>query len=87
MRKPCCSINLNHFVAVAADLRQQIPELSELKKLLKTSRSRKFVAIKGVNSSINAAYNKKKDNSTPARPETVKCWVFEVAKGGSKHET
>lgn len=83
------AINLNHFIAVAADSRQQLPELSELKKLLKTSRARKFIDIKPVNSAIYSVYNKRKAPDAPARPETVKCWVFEnpSTKGGRDHGT
>jgi hypothetical protein len=71
------AVNLNHFVAIAAERRQQIPDLRELKKLLKTSRARKFLGIKPVNSAINAAYNYRKANDSPTRPGTVKCWVFQ----------
>ena len=78
------AINLNHFVAVASDFRQQIPDLGELKKLLKTSRVRKFVCIKPVNSAINAEWNLNRAKHGGAeRPETVKCWVFEQPKKGS----
>lgn len=74
------AINLNHFVAVAADRRQQIPELRDLKKLLRTSRVRKFIDIKPVNSVINDRYNKSKSHpDAPDRPATVKCWVFQAA--------
>ena len=72
------AINLNHFVAVASDFRQQIPDMSELKKLLKTSRTRKFTGIKAVNSAINATWNARREKEGGAeRPTTVKCWVFE----------
>lgn len=72
------AINLNHFVEVAADRRQQIPDMNELKKLLKTSRTRKFIGIKTVNSGINAAWNaRRKDEGGAEKPSTVKCWVFE----------
>lgn len=75
------AINLNHFVAVAADRRQQIPELRDLKKLLKTSRVRKFIGIKPVNSAINARYNRNKPHpESPDRTATVKCWVFQAAR-------
>lgn len=82
------AINLNHFVAVASDFRQQVPDLGELKKLLKTSRTRKFIGIKPVNSAINAAWNARRDKEGVAeRPMTVKCWVFEhpSTKGGREH--
>ncbi|HEY9210371.1 MAG TPA: toprim domain-containing protein [Methylotenera sp.] len=77
------AINLNQFVQMAAEKKQQIPLLSDLKKLLKTSRKRKFVETKAVSSSINREYNKKRgfDNygvEASPRPETVKCWIFEA---------
>jgi hypothetical protein len=74
------AINLNHFVGVAADRRQQIPELRDLKKLLKTSRVRKYIDTKGVNSAINDRYNKAKPHPDSIdRAATVKCWVFQAA--------
>lgn len=79
------AINLNHYAMVAADRRQQIPPLSELKRVLKTSRSRKFVDVKAVSSAINSRFNGRKTNDLAARPETVKCWVFENPKGGRKN--
>lgn len=84
------AINLNHFVAVASDFRQQIPDMNELKKLLKTSRARKFIGIKPVNSAINAVWNAHRGKEGGAeRPQTVKCWVFEYpsTKGGREHGT
>ncbi|MBI5917816.1 MAG: toprim domain-containing protein [Nitrosomonadales bacterium] len=72
------AINLNHFIEVATDRRQQIPDMNELKKLLKTSRTHKFVGIKTVNSAINAAWNARRRNEGgDEKPATVKCWVFE----------
>jgi hypothetical protein len=72
------AINLNHFVSVASDFRQQIPNLGDLKKVLKMSRTRKFVGIKPVNSAINAAWNAKRRSEGGAeKPATVKCWIFE----------
>ena len=70
------AINLNHFVQVAADKRQQIPDMSRLKKVLKTSRFRKFIDVKPVNSGIHARFNTRKDTNAPDKPTTVKCWVF-----------
>lgn len=66
------AINLNDFVAKAEARRQQIPEMSEIKKLLRTSKTRKFVDVKSVNSAITE--------------KTIKCWVFqrEVGKGDRK---
>jgi hypothetical protein len=37
------AVNLNHFVQVAADRRQQIPLLRDLKAVLRNSKRRKFV--------------------------------------------
>lgn len=72
------AINLNQFVQYAAEKKQQIPLLVDLKKLLKTSRKRKFVETKAVSSAINREYNKHRGFDNPARPETVKCWIFEA---------
>ncbi|MFY9327825.1 MAG: toprim domain-containing protein [Georgfuchsia sp.] len=73
------AINLNHFLQVAADRRQQVPDLRELKKLLKTSRARKFVAASyPVNSVIHERHNQKRDALSLPRPATVKCWIFQA---------
>jgi hypothetical protein len=69
------AINFNHFIEVAADRRQHLPDLRELKKHLKTSRGRKFLGRKKVNSAINALYNVRNPDSQ--KPATVDCWVFE----------
>lgn len=70
------AINLNHFVQLASEMRQQIPDLHDLKRLLKTSRQRKFVEYTTVNSAINRRYNSRIDANAPRRPSTLKCWVF-----------
>lgn len=57
------AINLNEFVARADSYRQQIPDMNEIKKLLRTSRSRKFQAA---NVTVNSALSGK----------SVKCWTF-----------
>lgn len=71
------AVNLNHFIMHAADKRQQVPPISELKRVLKTSRTRKFIDIRAVNSGINEAYNQRKVHNAPRLPATLKCWVFE----------
>lgn len=73
------AINLNHFVKVAAENKQQIPLLPDLKRLLKSSRRPKFAGIKAVSSAINSAINADRNplSERPTLPETVKCWVFE----------
>lgn len=63
------AINLNHFVRVAHDQRQQMPALSELKPKLKNTRTHKFVGIKAVNSNLH--------RNDSFMSQTVKCWVFE----------
>ncbi|MGB6113522.1 MAG: toprim domain-containing protein [Comamonas sp.] len=64
------AVNLNHFVQVASDRRQQVPLLRDLKKVLKTSRRRKFLEVKTVNSQIYG-----RDSSRTST--TIKCWVFQ----------
>lgn len=60
------AVNLNHFAERAAIRKQGHPPLSELKQHLRTSRARKFVDVKAVNSNISG--------------KTVKCWVFQREK-------
>jgi adenylate kinase family enzyme len=63
------AVNLNHFATVAAEYRQHIPPLVELKPLLRTSKTRKFVGIKSVRSALH----------TPASshiPAVLTCWIF-----------
>lgn len=57
------AINLNQFVELSVERKQQIPPICDLKKVLKTSRQNKFVDVKSVHSAIE---NK-----------TKKCWVFQ----------
>ncbi|MBI3727395.1 MAG: toprim domain-containing protein [Burkholderiales bacterium] len=66
------AVNLNHFMQVATERRQQVPAIRDLKKVLKTSQKRKFIAVKIVNSAI-------KDRvSTLTKPSTAaSCWVFQ----------
>jgi hypothetical protein len=66
------AINLNHFATVAADRRQQIPPLTELKRHLRTSTRRKFIDVRAVRSALRA-----NDPYNRALPEVLRCWVFE----------
>jgi len=75
------AINLQHMEQVAGERRIELPPIADLKRVLKTSRHRKFVDIRAVNSAINAHHNREYLHA-PKRPETVKCWVFES--GSSK---
>lgn len=70
------AINLNHFVQLAAEKRQQIPPLNELKRVLKASRRHKFIEICAVNSAINARWNVLSSAGSQKRPSTIKCWIF-----------
>lgn len=65
------AVNLNEFVERAANKRQQVPPLTELKRLLKTSKSPKFVDS---NKAVNSGRQTDAFNSS----KTVRCWVFEA---------
>lgn len=69
------AVNLNHFAQVAADNKQQFPQMVDLKRLLTTSKRRKFVGNKAVNSNIQ---------SRTGTGKTVKCWVFENPEGARR---
>jgi len=70
------AVNLNHFLQVATEKRQQVPPLRDLKKVLKTSARRKFVeANKPVCSVLR---NTQSPIATPAA--TVRCWMFQREK-------
>ncbi|MFY3158742.1 hypothetical protein ACOTFR_04930 [Achromobacter xylosoxidans] len=66
------AVNLNHFIEAAATHRQQVPALSDLKKVLRTSRQHKFLEVKTVKSRIRQ--NASQAGATKAT--TVHCWVF-----------
>ncbi|MGO4413301.1 toprim domain-containing protein [Cupriavidus sp. KB_39] len=70
------AISLRHFEQVANDRRLTLPPLTDLKRVLKTSRHRKFIDLRVVNSAINARFNAENLHA-PKRPSSVKCWVFE----------
>ena len=72
------AVNLNHFAQVAAEKRQQIPPITELKRHLKSSRSPKFLDVRVVNSALNAAWNNRVDNPAAKRPSSMRCWVFDA---------
>lgn len=68
------AVNLNEFVERAAHHRQQIPVLAELKKVLRTSKTRRFIDVKTVNSNIHTRKDKVHGEEIS---KTVHCWVFE----------
>lgn len=70
------AVNLNHFMQVAAERRQQVPPLRDLKKVLKTSSRRKFIETnRVVNSVIRCTQSPFATSS-----KSVKCWVFQCEK-------
>ena len=78
-------VNLNEYVEKAAAHRQQIPVLSELKKVLRTSKTRRFVDVKTVNSAIRTRMHEGEEVA-----KRVHCWVFErpgQAAGRAPHAT
>lgn len=72
------AINLNHFMEEAMAHRQQVPPLTELKRHLKGSRTRKFVeSARVVNSSLFIK------PGTDGQGQSVRCWIFK-AEGKAK---
>lgn len=65
------AINLNHFIQAAAEARQQIPAIRDLKKVLKTSRQHKFIDRRVVNSGI-----KERESQPTGTSTSMSCWVF-----------
>ncbi len=59
------AVNLNEFLEVAITHRQQVPLLRDVKKVLATSRRRRFVAS---NKTITSTITKK----------SIRCWVFKT---------
>lgn len=71
--KSLIAVNLNEFVEMASNHRQQVPPLSELKKVLRTSKTRRFVdASRAVNSAIATRH------ADDEHGKTVRCWIFEA---------
>lgn len=63
------AVNLNHFAQVAAEAKQQVPPLTDLKRLLRGSKIRKFVDLRAVHSTLFL-------RAGETTPKTVKCWLF-----------
>lgn len=64
------AVNLNHFLQVAVEHRQQVPPLRELKALLKGSKRHRYIGQRVVNSAIKA-----RDLNCSSTSE--RCWIFE----------
>lgn len=66
------ALNLNHFMQMAMDHKQQVANMRDLKKLLKGSRRYKYLGQRVVNSGIKA-----RDMQNASRGTSERCWVFE----------
>ena len=68
----CAPAALDREMA-ASNHRQQVPPMSELKKVLRTSKTRRFVdASRAVNSALASHQDR------PDQGKTVRCWIFEA---------
>jgi hypothetical protein len=70
-KKDLIAVNLNEFIEMAANKRQQVPPISELKRLLKSSKSPKFLES-------NKAINSVRQLDAFDKPKTVRCWLFQL---------
>ena len=66
------AVNLNDFAKEAAEKRQKVPDLTELKRHLKTSKCPKFVET---NRNVCSAW----DVDAANKAKTVRCWIFQTA--------
>ena len=70
------AINLNDFVKCAAEHRQKVADISELRERLKDSRSRKLIDTNKATDSAVRAHQAKHSNATITKQPIVKCWIF-----------
>ena len=66
------AVNLNDFAKEAAEKRQKVPDLTELKRHLKTSKCPKFLET---NRNVCSAW----DVDAANKAKTVRCWMFQTA--------
>lgn len=66
------AVNLNDFAEAAANRRQKVPDLAELKRHLKTSKCPKFIET---NRNVCSSW----DIDAADKPKTVRCWIFQAA--------
>ena len=64
------AINFNDFVRLAQREGQQIPAIADLKRHLKSSKTRKFLDTRTVRSALQ-------DDFGQSRDLTLRCWIFE----------
>lgn len=69
------AINLSEFAEIASEHRQQI-DMRALKKMLKDSRTHKYLGQKSVDSAVREASSERTKNFD--KPKSVYCWVFEA---------
>lgn len=70
------AINLNQFVLVASDNRQQLPPLQDLKAMLKTCRIHKYLGQKPVSSAIHDRLNASRSTDEKKISDSARCWCF-----------
>lgn len=70
------AINLNDFVKCAAEHRQKVADISELRDRLKDSRSRKLIETNKATDSAVRAHQAKYSNAVMTKQPIVKCWIF-----------
>jgi hypothetical protein len=70
------AINLNDFVKCAAEHRQKVADISELRDRLKDSRSRKLIDTNKATDSAVRAHQAKHSNAVVTKQPIVKCWIF-----------
>ena len=64
------AVNLNEYVELAVISKQQVPNLRDLKSVLKTSRKYKYEGQRCVHSAIKAR------NAHAGRSTSTRCWIF-----------
>ena len=71
------AINLTQFLQVCSEQRVSVPDALTLKRVLKDSRSRKFIDVRTVSSRIYAASNRLTSESAAKKALSIKCWTFQ----------
>lgn len=71
------AVNLNEFVEMANYAKQQIPQLVELKRHLKSSKQYKFI---DASRTVASAIKRTASNA----PKPVRCWIFKLPSGVTK---
>lgn len=72
------AINLNDFVKSAAEHRQKVADIGELRERLKDSRSRKLIDTNKATDSAVRAHHAKHSNAVITKQPIVKCWIFQA---------